>query len=231
MEQITQQEIQNARSVVNDELQYDESYPHCLIIRNVALPDGWSKDSTDVMIIKDKSEWKVYIDGDVVRHPHGRRIALADSEVQGWREVTLPGITKDSLDRFIIELSEVIPVRVQVREQTQTTSQHDHRQERPVIQNVNVHVTGNTLQLEYEYRGRPAIICQEIWDISNHKVKTLDVREVQEGVVRQEWNLADDNGKEVSDGFYLLKLRTSQPEGEIFKIETIHITTRSNNNG
>lgn len=231
MEQFTQQEIQNARSVVNNELQYTESYPHCLIIQNVALPDGWSKNSTDVMLIKDNAGWKVYVDGDVTSHPNGSRIQLGDTEVQGWREVTLPGITKDSLDRFIIELSEVIPVRVQVREQTQTTSQPDTRRERPVIQNVNVHVTGNTLQLEYEYRGRPAIICQEIWDISNHKVKTLDVREVQEGVVRQEWNLADDNGKEVSDGFYLLKLRTSQPEGEIFKIETIHITTRSNNNG
>ena len=235
MRRITRQELQHVRSVINNELRFDNAFPQCIIIQNVALPEGWSKDTTDIMIIKENNEWTVFVDGDVSTHPHGNGVSLSGEVVQGWRRLLVPVTSESSLAQFIIDLGNYLPIGTRVAGQNQpasrTGSQPDTRQERPVIQNVNVHVTGNTLQLEYEYRGRPAIICQEIWDISNHKVKTLDVREVQEGVVRQEWNLADDNGQVVPDGFYLLKLRTSQPEGEIFKIETIHITTRSNNNG
>ena len=80
--------------------------------------------------------------------------------------------------------------------------------------------------IEYEYQGASAIIAQEIWTANNIRVRNLGVQECKAGIFKQAWDYKSDEGTVVDDGFYFLKLRLSQRDGEVVKISVLHKSTK-----
>jgi len=217
---ITSEEISQVKSKIKNEVIYNEEYPQYITIKSLNLPAGWITSSegnkTNLLLKKTENSWEILVDSTINQIPSNANFELSDYANEGWCEIEPIDKSLDDISNLLKYLED--DLSFEFRDNIQETS----GESLGIIKNIVSYQNDRKLHFVYEYMGQASIMAQEVYDFNNHLIKTLEVREMSDGWITQEWDGKNSQGHEVNNGFYILKLRSSQIIGEISKIEIIH---------
>lgn len=213
----TDKELIAIMGTFGSNIETSNEFPNCVVVKNLSLPDGWSKSVTNFMMVKDNNEFIPFLDGDINSFPTNLGIFLVPYN-KNWKRIMITNENYPNVEDIISKLSSTLGYMIDKYK----NSNVEIGKSIGIIKNILIYQNDQCLNIMYEYTGPDTIVNGEIFSFSGSLVRNIGVFEIKEGNNQFEWNGKDDNINNVNKGVYILKLRYSQSIGEIFKCEIIN---------
>lgn len=218
---LTRDEITLIEQTTERDVSLDESFPGAILFENIFLPEGWNKDKTNLLLLKDKNSWHCFIDEDLV-HEESDVVRFVPYGISGWKKIDLSG-DQDGNELVVILSKIVNELKFSFgRKELPDFKEENAESDIGIVKNIVVYEKERSFRFLYEYIGPDSIAAYEILALDNKLIKRIKVAEVSEGWIFESWDGRNGDGNEVPAGFYVLKIRFSQQIGEVYKCEIIN---------